>query len=91
MRDFGERRRLFAAAACLATCEKERIACFAAAFLLSASAASIPGRGVEPCCETANVASYSSSVNRVSPLSSIVVVVILCWFVRLLSLLDCCH
>ena len=89
MRDFGERRRLAAAAECLATCEKERIACFAAVFLLSASAASIPGRGVPPC-EAANVASYSSSVNLGSPSFFIIVVVIL--FVDCsLSLLDRCH
>ena len=79
MRDFGERRRLDAAAAYLATCENDRIATAAACCLSVMSAAFMVGRGVEP--EEANVASYSSSVNRVSPPSSVFVFIVFVFIV----------
>lgn len=90
MRDFGERRRLVAAAACLATCEKVRIDCLAASILSAASTESIPGRGVLSCELSANVVSYSSSVNLGSPSFFIVsmVVVILCSFVCVIAVIS---
>lgn len=74
MRDFSECRRLDAEAACFATCENDNID-FLAAFCISViSDTSIPGRGVDSC--SANVVSYSSSVNLFSPPSILVIIVV---------------